>query len=110
MGRRGRSARIGPRRVPRLWRERQRARAAAEVGHPVTPSPPEANAVLLTLPGTGATLLTALAPDALTLRRLLYPRGDLSTTGVARGVGDERRPPLLVQRDPLEWAVAEHVG
>lgn len=41
------------------------------VGLPAEPPTAPADAVLLTLPGTGATLLTALAPDALTLRRLL---------------------------------------
>ncbi|WP_233289378.1 urease accessory protein UreD, partial [Kitasatospora sp. MBT63] len=42
------------------------------VGLPAPPAPPpDADAALLMLPGTAATLLTALAPDALALRRLL---------------------------------------
>ncbi|MGW6916342.1 urease accessory protein UreD [Kitasatospora sp. NPDC054939] len=47
------------------------------VGHPPAPSghpvPEAAEAALLTLPGPDATLLTALAPDALTLRQALGP-------------------------------------
>ncbi|MFI6444636.1 urease accessory protein UreD [Kitasatospora sp. NPDC050543] len=43
------------------------------VGHPGPPTPPAPTdtAALLTLPGDGATLLTAVAPDALALRRAL---------------------------------------
>ncbi|MEV4611427.1 urease accessory protein UreD [Kitasatospora sp. NPDC049258] len=42
------------------------------VGLPAPPPPPPGtDAALLDLPGGGATLLTALAPDALALRRLL---------------------------------------
>ncbi|GAA0659230.1 urease accessory protein UreD [Kitasatospora atroaurantiaca] len=43
------------------------------VGPAPAPPDPSAEAALLTLPGAGATLLVALAPDALTLRRLLAP-------------------------------------
>ncbi|MFJ1705511.1 urease accessory protein UreD [Kitasatospora sp. NPDC088346] len=42
------------------------------VGLPAPPPPPpDADAALLALPGEDATLLTAIAPDALALRRLL---------------------------------------
>ncbi len=52
------------------------------VGHPAAPPPPGTDAALLTLPGVGATLLSAVAPDALTLRHIL------SGTSHNRGAGN----------------------
>lgn len=63
------------------------------VGLPAEPPPGPADAALLTLPGTGATLLTALAPDALTLRRLLASGGRPARPGAdGSPVGHDRIP------------------
>ncbi|PBC71217.1 urease accessory protein [Streptomyces sp. TLI_235] len=69
------------------------------VGLPAPPPPPaDADAALLTLPGPAdappATLLTALAPDALALRRLLHPedrriRPDTFVTSAAPGTSEK---------------------
>ncbi|GAA2151883.1 urease accessory protein UreD [Kitasatospora kazusensis] len=68
---------------PAALAEHRTAGQLLTVGLPAGPPPPAADAALLTLPGAAATLLTALAPDALTLRRLL----DGSGAGAATAAG-----------------------
>ncbi|WP_441248591.1 urease accessory protein UreD [Kitasatospora sp. McL0602] len=62
------------------------------VGHPASAPPPGADAALLALPGTEATLLTALAPDALTLRRLLDGACSTADDGTGSEPDVTRRP------------------